>query len=198
MDDDVRRWTEELLGSLPAEQIATPEDVRKELRRALVSGEFDLDEVTGTDLIEMLALRFEEDLITECMQAKLIEAEMINVMSLLISGPASQIIPGQIWLGGVFNATDRRQLAELGITHIICMAAECSNRFEKQEGEGVAEEEGEASGASPRDAGLTTLEYWRPPEDLWDEPAADITPHILPALAFIDKARADQQQARVL
>eukprot|EP01043_Picozoa_sp_COSAG02_P042474 COSAG02_NODE_3615_length_6474_cov_4.439059_1_plen_2022_part_00 len=198
MDDDVRRWTEELLESLPAEQIATPEDVRKELRRALVSGEFDLDEVTGTDLLEMLALRFEEDLITECKQAKLIDAEMINVMSLLISGPASQIIPGQIWLGGVFNATDRRQLTELGITHIVCMAAECSNRFEKQEGEaGEQEGESEAAGASPRDAGLTTLEYWRPAEDLWDEPAADITPYILPALAFIDKARADQQ-ARVL
>ena len=204
MDDDVRRWVEELLASLPAEQIATPEDVRKELRRALVSGEFDLDEVTGTDLLEMLALRFEEDLISECKGAGFIEGEMINVMSLLVSGPASQIIPGQVWLGGVFNASDRRQLAELGITHVVCMAAECSNRFEQpktaaQEGEGGGEEEDrELSGAAEAALGRTALTYWRPSEDLWDEPTAEITPHILPALAFIDKARAEQQQARVL
>ena len=63
----------------------------------------------------------------------------------------------------------------VGITHVVCMAAECQNSFE---------------GA---------LSYFRPPgPDLWDEVSADITPAILPALAFIDAARASDTGTRVL
>ena len=60
-------------------------------RKALVSGQFDLDEVTGTMLIEMLSDHFDSDLIAASKQVY--ELEMVNVMGLLVSGRASAIVP---------------------------------------------------------------------------------------------------------
>ena len=69
-------------------------------------------------LIEMLSEHFDQDLITASKQV--CELEMVNVMGLLVSGPASAVVP-QVYLGGAFNASDHRQVL-LGL----------KERFEKE------------------------------------------------------------------
>jgi hypothetical protein len=84
---DVARWAEERLASLPAEPIACSEDVRRELRRLLMSREVDVDEITGKDVMRLLSRRFESTLLHEC--KAMCESEMVAVVGMLTFGPPS-------------------------------------------------------------------------------------------------------------
>jgi hypothetical protein len=72
-----------------------------------------------------------------------------------------------VFIGSGFNASDRSCLNELGITHIINMAPECSNRFED---------------------GGDAIIYHSPAQLIYDDVDANIVPALEPALEFIDRA----------
>eukprot|EP01048_Picozoa_sp_COSAG05_P007734 COSAG05_NODE_555_length_8709_cov_14.619861_3_plen_301_part_00 len=115
---DVARWASEKLTSLPSEQIAQEEHVIRELRRILMRGEVDVEEVTGTQLMSLLAKQFPETLVRQCKAQ--CETEMVAVMGLLSYGPPSLILEQigrrpAIYIGSGFNASDRRTLDELNI-----------------------------------------------------------------------------------